>query len=508
MRRLFSAIGLCMFGFMVTVVAQTIPPSALLGGDNTVFDTSNEAFTNPLPLLTTAELAEFEEGDELFEEIWRGNDGLGPIFNATSCEGCHIEDGRGRPPAFTGETGTGLLLRLALNQQNANGSTLPDPVYGGQLQDDSTRRTDAEGTIDLSYQPIIGTYPDGTSYTLYQPTYDIVNLAYGDLHNDVTLSPRLAGQMIGLGLLEAIPDQTLLSLADPTDANGDGISGRVNRVWDTVAGSLSIGRFGWKANQPNLLQQTAGAFNGDIGVTSSLNPDQPCTDFQLECFMNRLNRRGTNRRDNQRGQNNPPPPPNRRGNNPPPPNNGQNNPPPPPNLGQNNPPPPNDAPISTQPEVTDEELRLVTFYSSTLAVPAQRNPTDPQVVLGQTLFESANCSSCHIPTLQTGEHPISALSNQTIHPYTDLLLHDMGAGLADGQLDFQASGSEWRTAPLWGIGLLEEVNGYAFYLHDGRARTLEEAIMWHGGEATASQNAFASMSASDKAALIAFLKSL
>ena len=488
MRRFLYIIGFCALGLAVTVVvAQSIPPSALLGGDNTVFDTSNEAFTNPLPLLTIAELEQFEEGDELFEEIWRGGDGLGPIFNATSCEGCHIEDGRGRPPSFTGETGTGLLLRLALNQQNANGSTLPDPIYGGQLQDDSTRRMDAEGTIDLSYQPIIGTYPDGTSYTLYQPTYDIVNLAYGDLNNDVTLSPRLAGQMIGLGLLEAIPDQTLLSLADPSDANGDGISGRVNMVWDTVAGSLSIGRFGWKANQPNLLQQTAGAFNGDIGVTSSLNPNQPCTDFQLECFMNMLNRRGTNRRDNQRGQNNPPPPPNRRGNNPPPPNNGQNN---------------------NGLEIGDEELRLVAFYSSTLAVPAQRNPDDPQVVLGQTLFDSANCSSCHIPTLQTGAHPISALSNQTIHPYTDLLLHDMGVGLADGQLDFQASGSEWRTAPLWGIGLLEEVNGYAFYLHDGRARTLEEAIMWHAGEAEASRNSFANMSADDKAALIAFLKSL
>jgi len=503
-------IGLCILGFAVMVVAaQNIPPSALLGGDNTVFDTSNEAFTNPLPLLTADELEQFEEGDELFEDIWRGNDGLGPIFNATSCEGCHIADGRGRPPAFTGETGTGLLIRLALNQQNANGSTLPDPIYGGQFQDDSTRRTTAEGTIDLSYQPIIGAYPDGTSYTLYQPTYNLVNLNYGDLHSDITMSPRLAGQMIGLGLLEAIPDQTLLALADPTDANGDGISGRVNMVWDSVAGALAIGRFGWKANQPNLLQQAAGAFNGDIGITSSLNPLQPCTDAQVRCFDDTPNRGRNGRRDNRR-TNNPPPPPNRRGNNPPPPNNGQNPPPPPLNVGNNNllPPPPPNGENNNGLEVSNEELQLVTFYSSTLAVPAQRNPDDPQVLAGQTLFENAQCSSCHIPTLQTGTHTISALSNQTIHPYTDLLLHDMGSGLADGQLDFQASGSEWRTAPLWGIGLLEEVNGYAFYLHDGRARTLEEAIMWHGGEAENSRNTFASMSADDKAALIAFLKSL
>lgn len=496
MRRFSYILGFCMLGLAVTVVvAQNIPPSALLGGDNTVFDTSDEAFTNPVPLLTADELERFEEGDELFEEIWRGNDGLGPIFNATSCEGCHVADGRGRPPAFTGETGTGLLIRLALNQQNANGSTLPDPIYGGQFQDDSTRGTDAEGTIDLSYQPIIGTYPDGTSFTLYQPIYNLVNLNYGDLHSDITMSPRLAGQMIGLGLLEAISDQTLLTLADPTDSNGDGISGRVNRVWDTVAGSLAIGRFGWKSNQPNLLQQSAGAFNGDIGVTSSLNPLQPCTDAQVGCYDDTPNRGRNGRRDNRRSNN---PPPDRRGNNPPPPNGGQNNPPPPLNGGSNN----------NQLEVDNEDLELVTFYSSTLAVPAQRNPDDPQVLQGQALFETANCSSCHIPTLQTGTHTISALSNQTIHPYTDLLLHDMGSGLADGQLDFQASGSEWRTAPLWGIGLLEEVNGYAFYLHDGRARTLEEAIMWHGGEATTSQNAFASMSADDKAALIAFLKSL
>jgi CxxC motif-containing protein (DUF1111 family) len=509
MRRFFRFIGLCVLGFAVTVVvAQNVPPSALLGGDNTVFDTSGEAFTNPLPLLTASELEQFEEGDELFEEVWRGREGLGPVFNATSCEGCHIEDGRGRPPAFTGETGTGLLIRLALNQQNANGSALPDPIYGGQFQDDSIRRTDAEGTIDLSYQPIVGTYPDGTSYTLYQPTYNLVNLNYGALHSDIAMSPRLAGQMIGLGLLEAIPDQTLMALSDPNDANGDGISGRVNIVWDAVAGASAVGRFGWKANQPNLLQQSAGAFNGDIGITSSIFSDQPCTDFQFECFLNMGNRRNNGRHDNRR-ENGPPSNGGRNNNNPPPNNRGGNNPPPPPNGGRNNNnPPPNGGGNNNRIEVTDEELELVTFYSSTLAVPAQRNPNDPQVMLGQVLFDSANCSSCHIPTLQTGVHSISALSNQTIHPYTDLLLHDMGAGLADGQLDFQASGSEWRTAPLWGIGLLEEVNGYAFYLHDGRARTLEEAIMWHGGEATASQNAFASMSAENKAALIAFLKSL
>lgn len=507
MRRFFCIIGLCVCGLAATViVAQNLPPLALLGGDNTVFDTSEAAFTNHLPLLTDAQIEDFEEGDELFEQEWRGNEGLGPVFNATSCEGCHVEDGRGRPPEFTGETGTGLLIRLAINQQDATGQTLPDPIYGGQFQDDSTRRTDAEGTLSISYQPIVGAYPDGTQYTLYQPTYNLIDLNYGDLNSATTLSPRLAGQMIGLGLLEAVPDATLLALADPNDADGDGISGRVNYVWDVLANSFTIGRFGWKASQPTLLQQSAGAFNGDIGITSSVFPLQPCTDNQDGCFDDTPNRDRNGRRTNRNGDN--PPPDRRGGNRPPQPNDvARNNNPSPPDRGGNNP-PPNNGQNNNPFEVTDEELELVTFYSSTLAVPAQRNPDDPQVIQGQALFDSVNCSSCHTPTLQTGEHEITALSNQTIHPYSDLLLHDMGDGLADGQLDFQASGREWRTAPLWGIGLLEQVNGYAFYLHDGRARTLEEAIMWHGGEAEASRNAFADLSAEEKAALVAFLKSL
>lgn len=474
MKRILLIIGFCIIGAAVTVViAQSLPPLALLGGDNTVFDSSDEAFTNPLPLLTDGELERFEEGDELFEKEFQRKDGLGTIFNAVSCESCHLADGRGRPPTSTGETGTGLLIRLALNQQNPNGSTLPDPTYGGQFQDDSIRHVDLEGTVNISYQEINGTYADGMHYTLYHPTYELVDLGYGDLHPDITMSPRLANQMIGLGLLEAIPDSIIISLADPNDADGDGISGRVNYVYDIVAQALSVGRFGWKANQPNLLQQAAGAFSGDIGITTSINPFQSCTDAQLDCLNDKPNRRD-GRPDN-------PPHHHKR----------------------------HDSPQGSDAiEVTDEELEAIAFYTSSLAVPAQRNADDPQVVQGQNLFDTANCSSCHMSNLQTGTHDIAALSNQTIHPYTDLLLHDMGEGLADGQLDFQASGSEWRTAPLWGIGLLEEVNGYAYYLHDGRARTLEEAIIWHGGEAQASRDVFLGMSATDRAALIAFLKSL
>jgi CxxC motif-containing protein (DUF1111 family) len=496
MRRFFYIIGVSIFGIFTSVVAaQTLPSSALLGGDTTVIDASSDAFTNPLPQLTNEQLALFNEGDHLFEVAWRVHEGLGPILNATSCEACHPADGRGRPPAFTGEIGTGFLVRLARNQQTANGSPMPDPIYGGQFQDDATRQMVKEGTVSITYYTRVNTYPDGTTYTLYEPHYDLIDLGYGELDSETTLSPRIGTQMIGLGLLEAVPADTLLALTDPTDADGDGISGRVNYVWDNVADTLAIGRFGWKASEPTLLQQNAGAFNGDMGMTSSLNPLQPCTDNQSGCFNDTPNRHNNGRNGNR--QNNQPP--RGRGGHRPPANNTDNN--------NNNPPPPAGQ-NSNSTELGDHVLHAVTTYTSSLAVPAQRNPNDPQVLQGQALFDTVSCSSCHMPTLQTGAHAINALSNQTIHPYTDLLLHDMGDGLADGQLVYQADGNEWRTAPLWGIGLFEEVNGYAFYLHDGRARTLEEAIMWHGGEAEASRDAFANLSAQERDALIAFLKSL
>lgn len=479
--------------FAGVVTAQSDSNTMLLGGENTVFDTSESAFTNPLPLLSEAELLLFEEGDELFEQEFERPDGLGPIFHAVSCESCHIEDGRGRPPAFTGETGTGLLIRLAINEHTETGATTPDPIYGGQFQDEATGRTEAEGTIQITYTDITGQYADGTSYTLRAPSYNLINLNYGALDPDTTLSPRLANQMIGLGYFEAIPESTILAMADPNDANGDGISGRPNFVWDVVNNQLSLGLFGWKANQPNLIQQSAAAYNGDIGITSYFFSDQPCTDNQDNCLPDENGSRNRRPPRNQR-DNRPPregrgnrPPQNRRGNE------------------QNN----IAFAADDSAEVTIEDVELVTFYSSTLAVPAQRNADDPIVISGQALFQEANCNSCHVETIQTGEHDsIPALSNQTIHPYTDLLLHDMGEGLADGQDDFLATGSEWRTAPLWGLGLFEEVNGYAFYLHDGRARTIEEAILWHGGEAEASRDAFINMNAVERNALVAFLKSL
>jgi CxxC motif-containing protein (DUF1111 family) len=432
-----------------------------LGGDHTIFDESAEAFTNHLLNLTDAQLAQFDEGDELFEQVFirasedgsdAPDDGLGPVFNADSCDSCHVEDGRGRPPLFPGETESGFLIRLARAERNINGGTLPDPIYGGQLQDLSLDGIATEGSILIEYTEIPGTFADGTAYSLRQPGYTIQGLPYGALAEDITFSPRVANQMIGLGLLEAISEETLLGFADPNDADGDGISGRPNTVWDVRENRFVLGRFGWKANQPNLIQQTAGAYNGDMGITTSLFPDQPCTESQAACL----------------------------------------------NMA-----------TGGDPEISDEEVLLVALYAGSLAVPAQRNADDPLVQGGEQIFMQAQCSSCHIPQMETGIHPsIPQLSNQTIRPFTDLLLHDMGEGLADGQMDFQATGSEWRTPPLWGIGLFETVNGHTYYLHDGRARDLTEAILWHGGEAEEARQYFLNLNATQRAMLIAFLESL
>jgi CxxC motif-containing protein (DUF1111 family) len=374
------------------------------------------------------------------------------MYNSRSCAGCHFKDGRGRPPAFEGEAPTGFLIRLSIPGEDLHHAPLPEPAYGDQLQDQAIMGVPAEGNIRIEYREIEGEFADGTSYSLRRPTYTLTDLAYGDMHPEVMMSPRVANQMIGLGLLEAVPGATLLALADPTDRNGDGISGRPNYVWDSYNNLMALGRFGWKANQPHLAQQVAGAFNGDMGIATGLFPASNCTAAQPDC---------------------------------------------------------KNAPNGGAPEIADDDFLKVVLYASSLAVPARRDWSDETVLQGQAVFEAGGCTACHTPKLETGLHPtIPALSHQTIYPYTDLLLHDMGQGLADGRPDFQATGSEWRTPPLWGIGLIETVNGHTTYLHDGRACNLLEAVLWHGGEAETARNYVLQLSEKERNALIAFLKSL
>ena len=450
----------CLLALVLAVGAADADPSqgALSGGAATVQATTRQAFGQPLPHLTADQETRFFVGNSFFNRNWvsapastTARDGLGPLFNARSCSACHLHDGRGRPPA-PGEDMLSMLVRLSVPGGDSRHGVVPEPVYGDQFNGFAVPGVPPEGRALVTYEEMPGAYEDGEPFSLRRPTYTFSDLQYGPMHSDTLLSPRVAPAMVGLGLLEAVPEAALLASADPHDADGDGISGRPNRVWDKARQQTVMGRFGWKANQPSVAQQVAGAFLGDIGITSPLFPDENCTPAAVAC------RQALN---------------------------------------------------GGSPELPERLLAHVVFYSRTLAVPARRNSQLPQVRRGRKLFDDAQCNACHTPTLHTGAVPgLPDLSEQVIHPYTNLLLHDMGDRLADNRPDFEASGSEWRTPPLWGIGLLETVNRHTFLLHDGRARNLAEAILWHGGEAEDSKEYFRRMPSKDREALLQFLNSL
>jgi CxxC motif-containing protein (DUF1111 family) len=435
---------------------------AFAGGEATVFDASRMAFAHALPALSGEREDEFFVGNAIFNRGWvtapasvSQFDGLGPLFNATNCSACHLKDGRGRPPETPDESFLSLLLRLSVPGTDARGAPLPEPSYGGQLQGSAVLGVEREGRERVTYTELPGAFADGEAFSLRVPSYAIEELAYGALSPEAMLSPRVAPAVFGLGLLAAVPDATLEALADPEDRDGDGISGRVNPVWDVRRGALAVGRFGWKASRPTLEQQTAGAFLGDMGITSSLFPDEACTPNQPACALK-----------------------------------------------------PSGA-TDGQPELADGHLAGVSFYMHTLAVPGRRRWRDPEVLRGKQVFFDAGCAGCHVPEIETGElESFPELSHQRIRPYTDLLLHDMGPDLADRRPDHGASGSEWRTPPLWGIGLVEVVNRHAYFLHDGRARGLLEAVLWHGGEAARSRDLVRELPRDERVALISFLSSL
>jgi CxxC motif-containing protein (DUF1111 family) len=421
------------------------------GGEGTTEASNRNAFGNSARNLSDEERRVFEVGDSFFTQNWvtapastEARDGLGPLLNAQSCSSCHLLDGRGDAD---GEE-PGLLFRLGVVE---DGEATPDPSYGDQIQDRSILGIPAEATVRTVYTEETGTYPDGAQYRLRRAVHELEDLAYGEVSVETVLGPRLAPPVFGAGLLEAIPADDLLALADPDDSDGDGISGRPNEVHDMATGEMALGRFGWKANVPTVSQQVASAFIGDIGITSPLFPEQNCTPAQAECAA---------------------------------------------------------AVTGGSPEISGEIFDQVVFYNRTLAVPARRDLEDPDVVAGAGLFEDIGCVSCHHPRHRTGDSDIEALAGQVIYPFTDLLLHDMGPDLDDGRPDGRATGAEWRTPPLWGIGLTETVNGHLNFLHDGRARSLEEAILWHGGEAEDARDEFTALSSDQRAQLVAFLGSL
>ncbi|QKV19186.1 di-heme oxidoredictase family protein [Oricola thermophila] len=433
-----------------------------------------DAFSHFSANLTFEQQQDFHLGNALFRKLWvsspsstQASDGLGPLFNARSCQSCHLKDGRGHPPEGDADA-TSMFLRLARPAEsdaeraaleNHLAMNFPDPVYGGQLQDHAVPGLRAEGHMRIGYEEMPVMLADGEVVSLRKPAYSVDDLAYGPLHPQTTLSPRIAPPMIGLGLIEAIEPADIIANADPDDADGDGISGRVQLFRATPGSPIAIGRFGWKAQNPTIRMQSANAFAHDIGISTPDLPDShgDCTPKQGECLA---------------------------------------------------------MPAGVQPRLGDTEapdpvLELVTFYSRHLAVPVRRDYDDPQVLRGKEMFYALGCASCHRPKYVTSRNAESEQhAFQLIWPYSDFLLHDMGEGLADGQRVGVATGREWRTAPLWGIGLTETVNGHTFFLHDGRARNLTEAILWHGGEAQDARDGFASLARRDREALVRFLESL
>lgn len=459
-----------------TDFTQAEPGEALPGGAATSRKSRNRnAFSHPSANIPFDRLADFTLGNALFRKLWvaapastKSSDGLGPLYNARSCQRCHLKDGRGHPPAgnHPDDNGVSMFLRLSIPPQTdeqkaalAAGriSVVPEPTYGGQLQDFAVTGLDGEGFMFIEYTEREVTLANETKVSLRQPRYSVSDLKYGPMHPDTMISPRVAPSMIGLGLLEAIPAADIRDLADPDDSDGDGVSGRTNEVWDGAANALALGRFGWKAGNPSVFQQSAEGFAGDIGIGSHAAPRPwgDCSEAETAC-RNAVHGNG-----------------------------------------------------GTGVEISDKLLDLVVFYARNLAVPQRPEAGEADVLAGKKLFYETGCASCHQPSFVTEERAdLPEQSKERIWPYTDMLLHDMGEALADNRPEGRANGREWRTAPLWGIGLTETVNGHTFLLHDGRARNVLEAILWHGGEAEAARRTVEAMSKTERQRLLRFVNSL
>jgi CxxC motif-containing protein (DUF1111 family) len=466
-RRLLLAFALS--AAVAAVIADEGLQRTLSAGAFTLMRADANAYMEPAPVLTLAQHQQFLFGRNVFHRKWaavvslNGDWGLGPTFIATQCSQCHVRDGRGAPPQTRDEQLLSMLVRVSVPGVDEHGGPRPHPNYGDQIQNRALQGQ----SVDLAYgiEPIpaeadlylewqdagVVTFADGGRVSLRKPRLIIEHLNFGELGADTMTSLRIAQPVFGLGLLDAVPEPAILALAKQQRAQG--INGRPNYVWDAFAKRTVLGRYGWKANQPSLRQQIAAAALGDMGVSSNIFPDQNCPPVQVVCSRE---------------------------------------------LPGNN------------PELADVELDATELWLRGLAVPARRDVDDPAVRLGEQLFTEAGCAACHVATLVTADQfaPLPQLAKQTFHAYTDLLLHDMGEGLADGRPDFQAGPRDWRTPPLWGMGLSRVVNGSEVLLHDGRARNAVEAILWHDGEARKSRDAFHAMAKSERDALVRFLNSI
>lgn len=452
-RRAFAAaLALLLASATVPVPAQQALPA---GADRL-------AFTRTFPGLDAAARRDAALGARLFLLDWPiapGTEGapggLGPTYARVSCAACHPRNGRGQPPGGPEAGPAAMVVRLSVPGSGPQGGPNPHPAYGDQLNPYAIPGVPAEGRAMVRWEEIEGAYADGTPYRLRRPVVAFRDLAFGPLGADIRVSLRIAPALAGLGLLEAVPEDALIALAARQAAETPATAGRLNLVWDPGAGALRPGRFGWKANVADLRAQAAVAAHQDIGLTSLLYPAEDCPPVQRACGA---------------------------------------------------------APTGATPDLDAANLARLTLYLRSLDAPPRRTGDragagdDPAVVRGAALFEQIGCAACHLPTLVTGPSATAPwLANQTFHPYTDLLLHDLGDGLADDRPDFAASGREWRTAPLWGLGVGAAVAGNDALLHDGRARGAAEAILWHGGQAEFAGNGFRHLSEADRAALLAYL---
>jgi len=418
-----------------------------------------DSFALPAANLPTQQLARFFEGQRLFNIAFvkapspvTELSGLGPTFNRPSCGACHTRDGRGQPPAGPDDALMQMVVRLGVVNPGRSVFGHPDPSYGIQLNDRAIEGVPAEGRAAITWEEISGAYADGDAYRLRRPRVTFEGLAFGPLGRETATSLRVAPQLVGQGLLEAVSDADLLAWSKANRDHPDGVRGSPRFVFSGTPPVMLSGRFGWRAEQPSVRAQIASAMLNDMGLTTSLHPEKNCPPAQAACRA---------------------------------------------------------ADPGARPNIADGALDTIAFYISTLAVPERRDGEKPEVMRGEKIFTAIGCAACHRPAMTTGEHPtIPMLSKQTIHPFTDLLLHDMGEGLADTLQEGHVTGRMWRTAPLWGIGLVPQVSGHENYLHDGRARGLAEAILWHGGEAETAKDRFRALPKPDRDALIAFLRSL
>jgi CxxC motif-containing protein (DUF1111 family) len=436
--------------------------------DFSVARSDADAYIQPVAVLSYRERETFMQGRSHFKRRWiapitfNGEWGLGPTFIQTRCSECHINNGRGSPPEQPDEQLTTMLVRLSLPGEDEHGGPLPHPDYGDQFQNNALQAQEvdlryawelvpAEAALFVDWDEHVVTLTDSEQVSLRKPVLRIEKLAFGPLGEDVMLSLRNTPPVFGLGLLEAVAEETVLQIA--REQKQHGVNGRPNYVWDAISQRTTLGRFGWKANNPNLMQQTAGAFLGDLGVSSFVFREQNCPPIQRECLLQD---------------------------------------------------------VLNDPEIIDSDMYDIELWLRSTAAPAPRDSADPEALLGEALFKKAACGVCHVPELTTAAeyHAFPKLANRTFRAYTDLLLHDMGEGLADNRPDFAAGGRDWRTTPLWGLGLSQTVNGSTALLHDGRARNVPEAILWHGGEAESARNAFMGMTKPERDALVKFVESI